>query len=220
MIGIFQKDRKNKINNNLMLMADLVEKQLLKAMDSLKRYDNNLVEEIIKDDDKVDKLHQIIEEDCIKLIDTCQPVARDLRNIFAASKISTELERMADYAVDICKITFKIKGDWKTFSKEASVLCEMAYEVRKMIGLSVNAYINGKADEANKICKMDDKVDILYENVFSDMLKTLKEGEIESNLGTEILFIAKYIERIGDRVTNICEGIIYVRDGIYVDLNQ
>ncbi|SFU54629.1 PhoU domain-containing protein [Clostridium sp. DSM 8431] len=69
-------------------------------------------------------------------------------------------------------------------------------EVRKMIDLSVNAYVNGKADEANEICKMDDKVDILYESIFSDMLKTLKEEKIESNLGAEILFIAKYIERI------------------------
>ncbi|SFU54615.1 PhoU domain-containing protein [Clostridium sp. DSM 8431] len=126
MTGIFQKERINKINNKLLLMADFVEKQILKAMDTLRKYDNNLVEEIIKDDDKVDNLQQIIEEDCIKLIATSQSVARDLRNIFTASKISTELERMADHAVDICKIARKIKGSYETFPKEASVLWEMA----------------------------------------------------------------------------------------------
>lgn len=220
MSGVLRRERISKINSNLLIMADLVEKQILKAMDGLKMYNKNLVDEIIVDDDKVDKLHQVIEEDCVKLIATCQPVAKDLRNIFSASKVSTELERMADYAVDICKVVGKIKCNYTVFPKESSVLWEMTDEVIKMINLAVNAYVSGKSYEANKICKMDDKVDILYENIFSDMLKSLKKDEIECNLGTEILFIAKYIERIGDRVTNICEGIIYVKDGIYVDLNQ
>ncbi len=220
MTRLTQKNRISEINNKILLMADLVEKQILKSMSNLKRHDPNFVEEIIKDDDKVDELQQMIEEECIIFIATEQPLAKDLRNVFIATKISTDLERMADHAVDICKAAKKINFGSSTFPEESKALWDMEEKVRKMINMAVNAYVNRNIDEAYEICKMDDTVDELYRRIFGGMMKIIKDEEVKSDAVAQLLFIAKYLERIGDRVTNICEGIIFAKNGTYVDLNE
>ena len=220
MVRITQKNRIDEINNNILLMADLVEKQILKSMKNLKRHDENVVKEIIKDDDYVDDLHQLIEEECIIFIATQQPLAKDLRNVFIATKIATDLERMADHAVDICKAARSINVSSTIFPIESEKLWDMEEKVRKMIDLSINAYIKRDYKEAYEICKMDDEVDELYRSIFKEMIKLIKDENIESDAVAQLLFVAKYLERIGDRVTNICEGIIFAKKGTYVDLNE
>lgn len=220
MVRITQKNRIDEINNNILLMADLVEKQILKSMKNLKRHDENVVKEIIKDDDNVDDLHQLIEEECIIFIATQQPLAKDLRNVFIATKIATDLERMADHAVDICKAARSINVSSTIFPIESEKLWDMEEKVRKMIDLSINAYIKRDYKEAYEICKMDDEVDELYRSIFKEMIKLIKDENIESDAVAQLLFVAKYLERIGDRVTNICEGIIFAKKGTYVDLNE
>ena len=98
------------LNSELIEMASLVEKQIYESMVALKNQDIELAKEVIKNDDKVDDLQKIIEEKCIKFMATESPLARDLRSIYTTTKIVTDLERMADYAVDICKIVPRIKG--------------------------------------------------------------------------------------------------------------
>lgn len=220
MTRLTQKNRIDEINNKLLQMADLVEKQICKSMGNLKKHDEDLVEEIIKYDDKVDELQQIIEEECIIFIATEQPLAKDLRNVFIATKIATDLERMADHAVDICKAAKKITVASFTFPEESRLLWNMEEKVRKMIDMSVNAYVNRNVDEAYEICKIDDEVDVLYRNIFGGMMEIIKENKAESDSVAQLLFVAKYLERIGDRVTNICEGIIFAKNGSYVDLNE
>lgn len=220
MVRITQKNRIDEINNNILLMADLVEKQILKSMKNLKRHDENVVKEIIKDDDNVDDLHQLIEEECIIFIATQQPLAKDLRSVFIATKIATDLERMADHAVDICKAARSINVSSTIFPIESEKLWDMEEKVRKMIDLSINAYIKRDYKEAYEICKMDDEVDELYRSIFKEMIKLIKDENIESDAVAQLLFVAKYLERIGDRVTNICEGIIFAKKGTYVDLNE
>ena len=151
MVRITQKNRIDEINNNILLMADLVEKQILKSMKNLKRHDENVVKEIIKDDDNVDDLHQLIEEECIIFIATQQPLAKDLRNVFIATKIATDLERMADHAVDICKAARSINVSSTIFPIESEKLWDMEEKVRKMIDLSINAYIKRDYKEAYEI---------------------------------------------------------------------
>ena len=220
MVRITQKNRIDEINNNILLMADLVEIQILKSMKNLKRHDENVVKEIIKDDDNVDDLHQLIEEECIIFIATQQPLAKDLRNVIIASKIATDLERMADHAVDICKAARSINVSSTIFPIESEKLWDMEEKVRKMIDLSINAYIKRDYKEAYEICKMDDEVDELYRSIFKEMIKLIKDENIESDAVAQLLFVAKYLERIGDRVTYICEGIIFAKKGTYVDLNE
>ena len=219
-----QKLKIKEINRQLLLMASLVEKQLYASLLSLKEHDTKVTQSIIAEDDKVDELQRIIEEECIKFIATEQPVAVDLRSVFTASKIVTDLERMADYAVDICKITNKINGDGAQFTELMLPLWDMEEAVREMLDLCVNAYVDKDVDGSYSICKMDDKVDEIYKNLFADIIKQIvREGgkdESKSDLIAQLLFVAKYLERVGDHITNICEWTIYSETGEYVDLND
>ena len=219
MVRVTQKNRIDEINKNILMMADLVEKQILKSVENLKKYDRDLVEDIIKDDDNIDDLDQLIEEECIIFIATEQPLAKDLRYVFMATKIATEFERMGDHAVDICKVIKNIGISPKIIPEELLKLYDMEEKVRKMINLSVNAYIKRDYEAAYDICKMDDTIDELYNNIFNNMIRVIKREDIQSDVVAQLLFVAKYLERIGDRVTNICEGIIFAKQGTYVDLN-
>lgn len=218
MARVSQKYRVDEINRQLILMSSLVEKQIYESMNALKSSDRNLAEEVIKNDDKVDTLQKIIEEDCIKFIATEQPLAKDLRRVFTASKIVTDLERMADHAVDICKVAKNIKKDF--FDSDIEPLWDMEEEVRKMISLGIEAYIEKDVDKAYEICKMDDKVDELYRSIFSNLVKKINLQDDKGKNKPQFLFVAKYLERIGDHVTNICEWTIFCKKGAYVDLNE
>lgn len=207
------------LNSELMEMATLVEKQIYNSIKALKNHDKDLASSVIKDDDKVDDFQRDIEEKCIKIMATESPVAKDLRSLYTTSKIVTDLERMADHAVDIAKIAIKIEGI--TLSEEvANTILEMVDIVTSMIKKAIEAYISGDVDYAYEICNMDDKVDTLYRGLFEIALKRMISDNSLVNQGTQILFVSKYLERIGDHVTNICEWIVFLKKGKYVDLNE
>ena len=208
------------INRELLSMASLVEKQIYESMVSLKNYDVEKAEKVIKDDDKVDEMQKTIEEQCIKYIASEQPLATDLRRIFTASKIVTDLERMADHAVDICKITKRLGGNVKSFKESSDELWEMDKKVRDMIKAAIDAYINEDEELAYRICEKDDEIDAFYKSLFTTLINALKVDENLIHKGTQLLFVIKYLERIGDHVTNICEWTIFSKTGVYVDLNE
>ncbi|WP_160693098.1 phosphate signaling complex protein PhoU [Clostridium sp. C2-6-12] len=215
-----QDARVKVINRELLNMSSLVEKQIYESMMSLKNYDVVKAEQVIKDDDKVDIMQKTIEEECIKFIATEQPLATDLRRVFTASKIVTDLERMADHAVDICKITKRLGGNVKAFDSNSEDIWEMEKKVRSMIKSAIDAYINEDEDAAYKICERDDEIDAFYKNLFGKLINAIKVDESLINKGTQLLFVIKYLERIGDHVTNICEWTIFSKTGVYVDLNE
>lgn len=215
-----QKLKVKEINRQLLLMTSLVEKQLYASLLSLKEHDTKVTDEIIRGDDKVDDLQKVIEEECIKFIATEQPVASDLRSVFTASKIVTDLERMADYAVDICKITNKLNGNGVEFTELMLPLWDMEEAIREMLDLCVNAYVDKDVEKSYEICKMDDNIDLIYKNLFADIIKEIGKDEAKSDLIAQLLFVAKYLERVGDHITNICEWTIFAQTGEYVDLND
>lgn len=215
-----QNTRIKILHRSLLSMVNLVEKQVYESILCLKNHDVDKADFIIKNDDRVDELQKVIEEECIKFIATEQPLATDLRRIFTASKIVTDLERMADHAVDICKITKKLQGNLKIFDGQVSELWEMDKKVRDMIGLAIDAYINDDIDMAYDICKKDDDVDKLYKSLFTKILSLIQKDENLIYTGSQLLFVIKYLERVADHVTNICEWTIFQRKGVYVDLNE
>ena len=206
------------LNSELIEMASLVEKQIYDSMIALKDQDLDLAKKVMKNDDKVDDLQKEIEEKCVKFMATESPVARDLRSIYTTSKIVTDLERMADYAVDICKIVPRVKG--VNFSNEIAPIWQIVDIIISMIKLAIEAYVKGAEKAAYEICDMDDRVDEIYQGMFEIVLKKMGKDESMINQGTQILFASKYLERIGDHVTNICEWIIFSKKGNYVDLNE
>ena len=207
------------LNSELMEMATLVEKQIYNSIKALKNHDNDLANEVIKGDDIIDDFQRDIEEKCIKIMATESPVAKDLRSLYTTSKIVTDLERMADHAVDIAKIATRIDGI-KLSEEVANSILEMVEIVTSMIKKSIEAYINKDVEYAYEICNMDDKVDSIYRELFEIAIKRMISDKELVNQGTQILFVSKYLERIGDHVTNICEWIIFLKKGKYVDLNE
>lgn len=220
MVRESQDVRIKSINRELMNMGSLVEKQIYESMICLKNFDLDKAEQIIKGDDKVDEMQKIIEEECIKFIATQQPVATDLRKVFTASKIVTDLERMADHAVDICKITRRINGNVNVFKDGIDELWRMEKKVREMIGLSIDAYIKDDESMAYKICEKDDEIDQLYKSLFNAVLNAITLDDSLIHKGTQLLFVIKYLERVADHVTNICEWTIFSKNGVYTDLNE
>lgn len=214
---VFDKRMKLLISE-LAEMGSLVEKQIYNSIEAFRNKDMELVKQVIENDDKVDELNRKIEEQCLKFMAMESPVAKDLRKIFTTSKIVTDLERMADYAVDICKITKRMEMD--VLGNECEPIWQMVEILRNMIKKSIEAFVAGDVDAAYEICKMDDEVDILYRGLFGDMLKKMAKDETIINKGAQILFASKYLERVGDHVTNICEWIIFSAKGDYVDLNE
>lgn len=206
------------LTSELAEMGSLVEKQLYKSIEAFKNKDMVLAKKVIENDDKVDELNKKIEEQCLKFMAMESPVATDLRKIFTTSKIVTDLERMADYAVDICKVAQRVELD--ILGEECEPVWQMVDILRKMIKRSLEAFVTGNVKEAYEICKMDDEVDILYRGLFNDILKNMAKNETIINKGAQILFASKYLERVGDHVTNICEWIIFSSKGDYVDLNE
>ena len=199
-------------------MATLVEKQIHDSIEALKSNNIELANIIIKNDDKVDDLNRKIEEKCIICMATESPVATDLRKIFTTSKIVTDLERIADYAVDICKVTKRVEET--PLGEEISTILQMVDILSDMLNKSIDAFLNDDIDAAYEICKMDDQVDILYRSLFGEMFKKMAKDEDMINKGAQILFVSKYLERVGDHLTNICEWIIFSKKGEYVDLNE
>ena len=174
------------LTSELAEMGSLVEKQLYNSIEAFKNKDMVLAKKVIENDDEVDELNKKIEEQCLKFMAMESPVATDLRKIFTTSKIVTDLERMADYAVDICKVAQRVELD--ILGEECEPVWQMVDILRKMIKRSLEAFVTGNVKEAYEICKMDDEVDILYRGLFNDILKNMAKNETIINKGAQILF--------------------------------
>ncbi|WP_027623343.1 phosphate signaling complex protein PhoU [Clostridium lundense] len=206
------------LHNYILRMGSIVEKQIYDATEALHKQDLELAKKVIDDDDIVDNLEKEIEDRCIKLIAKEQPLAKDLRMIFTSTKIVTDLERMADHAVDIAKIAIVLKDE--KFIKPLVDIPKMAGLVKNMIREGLDAYVEGDVDKAYLVCKKDDEVDDIYRGVFKEMLPIMAKDQSTINQATQFLFVCKYLERVADHVTNICEWTIYLVTGEIKDLNE
>lgn len=203
---------------DLLRMGSLVEKQIYECIEALVNHDIKTAEEIIKNDDIIDDMQKSIEDKAIKLIAMQQPIAADLRNIFTTIKIVTDLERMADHAVDIAKVIKRLKDE--KYVKPLIDIPKIGNLVKNMIKGALDAYVDTNLDKAYEVCKMDDELDAIYKHVFSELMAMMRNDPKTINQATQFLFVCKYFERVGDRTTNICESTIYLITGEQVDLND
>ncbi|WP_291633145.1 phosphate signaling complex protein PhoU [Clostridium sp.] len=206
------------LHNDLIRMGSMVEKQIHDCIDALVTQDTEKAEKIMKNDDIVDEMEREIENKAIKLIAMQQPLAIDLRNIFTATKIVTDLERMADHAVDVAKITLRLKDE--KYIKQLVHIPMMAEIVVRMIKDALDAYVAGDVDKAYAVCKRDDEVDAIYKEVFRELLQLMIKDQNTVNQATQFIFICKWLERIADHTTNICEWTIYQVTGEKINLNE
>ena len=207
---VFHK-RLREIQDEILVMGSMVGKAILRSVEALKDRDINLAQHIIDDDLLINKKRFEIEERCIELIATQQPMATDLRIIAAILNIITEIERIGDYAVGIARIVILIGGEPPL--KPLVDIPLMAEKTTDMLNRSLDAFINRNAEAAKKIAKEDDMIDNLYDQVFRELLIIMAEDPKTITRATRLIWTAHNLERAADRVTNICERVVFIVTG-------
>lgn len=203
------------LEQDLVTMSEMVAKAVNRSVEALKTRNLEEAKQIKEDDQKINDKRWEIEETCINLIATQQPVATDLRELIAILNIITDLERMGDYASGIAKIIIKL-GDGPLI-KPLIDIQRMAGIAVEMIHKSLKAY-TGRDDEAARlISKQDDEIDELYGQVQRELISVMIEDPSKITRSTYLTWAAHNLERIGDRVTNICERIIFLVTGEMVE---
>lgn len=199
------------IQDDILAVGSMVEKAVTNSVEALKSRDLEMARQIIADDREINRKRFEIEEKSIELIATQQPMASDLRNIICILNIVTELERIGDYAEGIAKIVIMI-GD-EPLLKPLIDIPRMAEKAVDMLHRSLDALINQNADAAKQIATEDDEVDNLYNQVFRELLTFMMEDPRTITGATRLIWVAHNLERSADRVTNICERVVYLVTG-------
>ncbi|KUJ90255.1 MAG: phosphate uptake regulator PhoU [Thermoanaerobacter thermocopriae] len=212
----FEKELEE-LHYDVLKMGSLVEEAIANSIASLVNHDTELAQKVIDDDDRIDKIEVEIDNKCAKIIVTQQPIARDLRIVLTGLKIVTDLERMADHAVDIAKTTLRIAH--QNYIKPLIDIPRMAEIAREMVKMSLDSYVRQDLELARAIGEKDDIVDALYKQIFRELLTYMMEDPRNIDQATQFLFVARYLERIADHATNICEWVIYLDTGEHIDLN-
>jgi phosphate transport system protein len=205
------------LEQDVMDMGGMVTTAISRSIESLKTLDANAANRIISDDALINKKRWDIEEKCINLIATQQPVASDLREIIAVLSIVTELERMGDYAEGIGKIV--VMHGREPLVKPLIDIPQMAEKTVAMLKKSLDAFLKRDAQAAQTICSEDDEVDLLYEQVYRELLTCMIENPATITRATYLIWAAHNLERIADRVTNICERIVFLVTGTITEVN-
>ena len=206
----FEEDLK-KLREDILTMGGLVEDQIQKAVRTLVDRDSPLAETIIQRDHEVNRLDVEIDDLCIRLLALHQPAARDLRFITTALKITTDLERIGDMAVNICERALELNREPQL--KPYIDIPRMAQISQRMIRESLDAYVREDTDLALKVCKDDQQVDDLNSQIFREIISFMIGDPQTINRAMKISSISKYLERIADHATNIAEMVIFMVKG-------
>jgi phosphate transport system protein len=201
----------HELQDEVLVLGSMVEKAIYRSMEALKNRDLELAQHVVDDDSEIDRKRYDIEEKCIELIVTQQPVASDLRIIVAVLNIIIDLERIGDHAEGIAKIAVMIGKEPPL--KPLIDLPRMAQKTGDMLRRSLDAFINRDAEAAKKISKEDDEIDALYEQVFHELLTFMAEDPKTITRATRLIWVGHNLERSADRVTNICERVVFVVTG-------
>jgi phosphate transport system protein len=199
------------LQNEVLFMGSMVEKAIERSMEALKNRDLELARQVVADDAKINQKRFDIEEKCVELIVTQQPMASDLRVIIAVLNIIIDLERIADHAEGTAKIAIMIGNEPPL--KPLIDLPRMAQKTGEMLRRSLDAFVNRDAEACRKICAEDDEIDQLYDQVFRELLTFMAEDSKTITRATRLIWVGHNLERSADRVTNICERVIYVVTG-------
>lgn len=200
------------LNRDLTKMGSLCEEVLALAAKALANGDAALATKIMPIDSEIDQMERSIESLCLKLLLQQQPVARDLRQISAALKIVTDMERIGDQASDIAEIIGFLNG---RIGEDARYICQMAVAAMRMVTESVEAYVKKDVAMAEETIRHDDIVDDYFLKVKNSLIQTIAKKPEDGEYALDLLMIAKYFERIGDHATNIAEWVVFSVTGVH-----
>ena len=204
--------------DELLVLGSMVEEAVRAAVAALKARDMAASENVYEADEKINKKHFEIEDRCITLIATQQPMAKDLRLLAAIIEICTELERMGDYAKGIAKINILLGAE--PLIKPLIDIPRMADLGLDMLHRSLGAFVAGDVEAAREIPKEDDQIDALYNQVYRELVTYMIADTSTIDRANFLLWAAHNLERLADRVTNICERTIYMVTGEMRELDR
>lgn len=202
-------------------MGALVEEAIRNAVQALLNRDLEMANSVVVGDDEVDQLHRQLREEVFNVIATQAPVARDLRLLIGLQYIGAELERIGDYATRIAKRSRKLASEPPPADSEATYvdLGRMGELVERQVHDILSAFIAVDAKRAAEVAAEDDAIDRLYRKVFAEQLSALQSDPDHVMPIQHLLNIAHTLERIGDRVTNVAEDIVFLDSGLVVELD-
>lgn len=195
------------LNNELINMGSLIEEAIEMAITALIKQDVEKAKEIMAFDEEIDEKEKEIENLCLKLLLQQQPVAKDLRQISAALKMITDMERIGDHASDISEMTILMSN--QPYIRNIEHLQTMAKETMVMLVKSIEAYVEKDMKKAKGVIASDDIIDDLFDEIKKELIASIHENANNGEQAADLLMVAKYLERIGDHATNIAEWVIF-----------
>jgi len=199
------------LRDNVLRLGSMIDTAIGRSIKALKEGDQSLAQQIISEDEDINTLRFKIEGDCVRLIARQQPAARDLRFIVAAMNIVLDLERMGDHAAGIATIVLRMGGEPPL--KPLIDLPRMARIAREMLRASLDAFMSENEQEALAVTERDEEVDQLFNQIFRELITFMIEDPRTVTRAMYLIFSAHNLERIADRVTNICERVAFVATG-------
>ena len=199
------------LQDQVLALGSMVDKAVVKSLEALKQQDIGLARRVVQEDNLINEQRFAIEEKCIHLLATQQPMAIDLRTIVAVLQMAVDLERMGDHAEGIGRITILI-GD-QPLIKPLVDIPRMATLALDMLRRSLDAFLERDIEKAKQVCIDDDEVDDLHDQVYNELLTYMLRDPRNITQATYLTWVAHNLERIADRCTNICEQVVFVETG-------
>jgi phosphate transport system protein len=210
----FDADLQN-IKQHIIGMAEMVNLEVNESLSAFAVRDEDQANDTVESDDLIDASERIIDNEVVKAIVLHQPMASDCRQLVAALRISRELERIGDYASNIAMHSITL--DQLELTGEEERVMDMGHAVLTMLEEVIEAYTNLDATKAELIRQQDEAIDELYNKIFADLLQINAENPGQASACTHLVFIARFIERMGDIVTNIAEEILFIINGEFTE---
>jgi phosphate transport system protein len=213
------RDALQEVHEEILRMGALVEEALQKALQAFEEKDIIAAEKIIAKDDEIDSAQLLIEDRCTVLLATEQPVASDLRHLITAIKIVVNLERIGDHAVHLSKTTIRLAND-PYIQPIRDMIRPMADLGIEMVRDVLTALSEHSADRAKEVASRDDEIDKMHTELFNSFINFMKDNPDYALQTTDLLFLIRFLERLGDHVTHICEWIVFQETGKHMELNK
>lgn len=205
------------VKQDILRLGSMVEQALARSVKALRERDANLARRVASDDAQINAMRYKIEQACLETIATQQPAARDLRMLIAAMHIAVELERIGDHAEGIANLTLRMAD--QPLLKPLIDIPRMADICNEMISSSLTAFVKQDVSLARAVIARDDEVDALYQQTFRELVTYMIEDPKNISRATFLLWVTHNLERSGDRVTNICERVVFMSTGELKELH-
>jgi phosphate transport system protein len=201
----------NLLRDRVLIMGGAAEKAIMLSMRALTERDSDLAERVIREDDTLDQLELEIDQMCVDIMVLKQPAASDLRFVVSVARTAPMVERIGDHAVNIAKHALSLNNEPEL--DQAFDISMIGRAVQEMLVDGLDAFTSGDPERARVTIARDDDVDLLYDQLYAQVIEVMMKNPATVPRGAEWLFVLKHLERIADYVTNICEQIVYMARG-------